>query len=245
MDSILIRERYKLVRVLWTQPDYALIEAVDIQERETPSCLINLYEGELMHRYGLLCVGLNGRDCPAFREMFLEQGTLAVVFDNAVGESIDAAFYRGDRWKWRDRLEFAGMVLYQALLLANLPPELSCAVMLSDNLFVDVTDRRVFLRYMLRPMEGMTPRELALLACDQLRKILPWKCAAGPEETAFLDRLERGDFPAIVPMYSAWRRAEEAIRAEREAFEQRNPVRRYLTMLWRGIRHVVKRRRLT
>ena len=36
MESMLIRERYKIVRILWSQPGYALAEAVDIQDRETP-----------------------------------------------------------------------------------------------------------------------------------------------------------------------------------------------------------------
>ena len=243
MESMLIRERYKVVRVLWTQPDYALVEAVDIQERETPTCLINLYEGGLMHRYGRLCGRIRQEDCPALREAFLENGTLAVVFDDARGESIDAAFYRGDRWKWQDRLEFAGLVMYQALLLANLPPEISCAVLLSDNLLVDTAERKVRLRYMLRPMGEMTAREPALLACDQLRKILPWQFSAGKAEQAFRRRLERGDFPSIVPMYSAWRQAEADIRAEREKFRKANPVRRGFTMLWRGIRRLWERGR--
>ena len=52
MESILIRERYKVVRVLCAFEEYACVEAVDIQERETPVCLINLYEGELFYRYG-------------------------------------------------------------------------------------------------------------------------------------------------------------------------------------------------
>ena len=231
MEAMLIRERYKVVRVLWTQTDYALVEAVDIQERETPSCLINLYEGELLHRYGRLCGGLTESDCPELLEIFLED--------------IDAAFVRGDGWKWSDRLEFAGLVMHRALMLANLPPEISCAVMLSDNLFVDTEERRVRLRYMLRPMEGMTPRELVLLACDQLGKILRWQPSSGPEESAFLERMSEGDFPSIVPMYSAWRQAEKDIREERESFAKQSFMRRWLTMAWRGIVRLVKKGRLS
>ena len=56
--------------------------------------------------------------------------------------------------------------------MANLPPEVSCAALLSDNLMVDVPERRVRVRYLLRPTEALEPRELALLAGDQVRKIL-------------------------------------------------------------------------
>ena len=88
MDTVLIRERYKVVQVLWSEPDYALVEAVDIQERETPSRLINLYEGRLLHRYGRICADIRPEECPAFRGMFLCWDTLAVVFDSCGGASI-------------------------------------------------------------------------------------------------------------------------------------------------------------
>ena len=51
MESLLIRERYKVVRVISLRRGYALLEAVDISERETPSRLLNLYEGEHLRRY--------------------------------------------------------------------------------------------------------------------------------------------------------------------------------------------------
>ena len=77
MDGILIRERYKVVQVLWRAENYAAVEVVDIQERENPSLLVNLYGGELLHRYGEIYAGM--KDCPAFRGMFLEDGALAPV----------------------------------------------------------------------------------------------------------------------------------------------------------------------
>ena len=135
MNTVLIRERYKVVRVLYSEPDYAFVEAVDIQERETPTRQINLYEGELLHRYGRLCAGIDPADCPAFQGMFLCGDTLAAVFEDCGGVPIDQVFYKGDRWPLADRLAFAELVLHRALEMANLPPEISCAAMLSENLF--------------------------------------------------------------------------------------------------------------
>ena len=51
MDALLVRERYKVVRVIDSREDYAFAEAVDILDRETGSCLLNLYEGPLLRRY--------------------------------------------------------------------------------------------------------------------------------------------------------------------------------------------------
>ena len=241
MSSLLIRERYKVVRVLALQPGYALLEAVDISDRETPSCLLNLYEGELLHRYARICAGIKKADCPAFRSMFLEKGTLAVVFDRTGGENIDDLFFRGDKWKWEERLSFAELLLHRALSLANLPPEVSCAALLSENVLFDRANGSVNIRWMLQPMEEMNPREAALLASDQVRKILPASLLAGPEEQRFLDELDAGTFRNVVALYGRWREADKAIREEREAFAKKNIVRRGLILLGRAIRRGIKR----
>jgi len=241
MDALMIRERYKVVRVVYTQPDYALLEAVDIAERETPLCLLNLFEGELLHRYARICSGIQAVDCPAFRGMFLEDGTLTAVFDDCRGENIDRIFYRGDEWSWEERLRYAEMVFHQALSLANLPPEVSCAAMLSRNLIFELSSDRVKSRYMLLPMEDMNARELAILTTDQVRKILPRTIRAGKAEREFLHRLESGVFRSIVPLYAYWREMEPVIREEREEFKKKSVIRRGFILLGRAIRRAASR----
>ncbi len=234
MDTVLIRERYKVVRVLSSEADYALVEAVDIQERETPSRLINLYEGELLHRYGRICAGIPREECPAFEGMFLSGDTLAVVFDDCRGTCIDQVFYRGDRWTLDQRLDYAELLLHKALEMANYPPEVACAAMLSDNVLVDTAEQAVRLRFVLHPLPEMTARELPLLAGDQVKKILPRKLASLGAQLDFLDELDAGTFRSIVALYARWREAAAAIRAEQEEFEEQNWFSRGLTLarLW-------------
>ncbi|MBO4419374.1 MAG: hypothetical protein J5789_06090 [Oscillospiraceae bacterium] len=235
MEPLLIRERYKIVRMIGRQPDYALLEAVDIFDRETSSRLINLYEGAHLRRYARLCSEINTEECPDFCGMFLEQGALAAVFDLAVGEPIDRLFYRGDVWSWQDRLRYAELILNLALSMANLPPELSCAALCSDNILIDINAHRAGIRWMLRPMEEMKQRETALMAADQVRKILPPTLRAGKEERKFLDELEAGAFHSVVALYGRWREAEQAIRREREEFDSLNFLRRGFILCGRAI----------
>ena len=241
MSTLLIRERYKVVRVITMQPGYALLEAVDITDRETPSCLLNLFEGELLHRYAKICTGISKGDCPAFRGMFLERGTLVAAFDQSRGETIDNLFYRGDAWKWDQRLDWAELLLNKALSLMNLPPEVSCAALLSENLLFDLNNRRVDVRWMLRPMGEMNPRETALMAVDQVKKILRPSLPAGPEEQRFLDELEAAAFPNVVALYGRWREAEKAIRREREAFRKKTLLRKGLFILGRMLKRKKER----
>ena len=243
MESMLIRERYKIVRILWCQPGYALAEAVDIQDRETPALLLNLYEGEFLHRYGRIYSEVGRADCPEFKGAFLEGDTLVAAFDAQEGEGIDFAFHRGDRWSWQDRLEFAQLVLHQALSMANLPPEISCALLLSDNLLVDVPERRVRVRCMVRPVEtDLNPREAALLAADQVKKILPRRLTDTAAEIAFLDLLDAGAFRSVVPLYAAWREALPKIREERGEYDKKNFVSKGIALLKRAFRRRRKKK---
>lgn len=239
MEMILLRERYKVIRTVKTAPDYALVEAVDIQERDTPSLLINLYEGQLLYRYGRLYAGVGAADCPQFRGIFVEDRTLAAIFDQCQGEPVDQVFYQGDDWSWRDRLTFAQELLHGVLLMANLPPELGCAALLSENILVRPQEQKIAFRFMVPPMEEMSARELPLMAGDQLKKILPRRLCSPPAETAFLKDVDRGRFHTVVQMYAAWRQAEPVIRAQWEEYEQKNFIQKGLLLLrrwWKGRR---------
>ena len=71
METVMVRGRYKIVRVLEAGNDYAFAEAVDITERETPVRLLNIYEGTWLPIYARIFSEI--RDCPAFCEAFLAE----------------------------------------------------------------------------------------------------------------------------------------------------------------------------
>lgn len=242
MDGILIRERYKVIQVLEHTGDYAAVQAVDIQDRETPTRLINLYGGPLLHRYGEAFSRVTDRDCPELCGIFLEEGALAAVFLPGRGTPIDRLFYRGDRWTWPERMELAQLVMHRALTLAALPPDISCGALCSHNLLIDPVERAVSLRFLIRPMEEMTARELPLLAADQLKKILPRRWSSCDRQLEMLARLEWGDFPSIVPMYAWWREELEGMRADFEALSGRNFISRQAVLLWKNIRRSMRGR---
>ena len=229
MESMLIRDRYKVIQVVRVQDDYAAVRAVDIQDRERPGRLINLYEGRLLHQYGPVYMNLDQRECPLFREFFLEGSTLAAVFDNTGGQPIDQVFFDGDKWKWRTRLEAAEALLHEALTLSNLPPEISCAALLSENVRPDPAEKKVELRFLVSPLEGMNGREAALLAGDQVKKILPRRWFSQPSELRFLDSLDRGEYRTLASLYAGWRAVREDIEKEYLKWEERNLIMKLLT----------------
>lgn len=241
METVLVRERYKIVRVLEAAGGYAFAEAVDIADRETSVRLLNIYEGAWLPVYARIFADMKA--CPAFCEAFLTGESLVAVFRPCRGVAIDRVFYRGADWPWRDRLVFAEQLLHSALELADLPPAVGCAALVSDNVRVDRAEQRISLCFRLRPMEDMNARELALLACDQVCKILAPRFRQGDAEYDFCRRLARGEFASIVPLYAYWRRAQDEMTAEYEQLDQKNAFKRWFAFLWKQGKRWIKRRK--
>ena len=241
MEALLIRERYKVVRVLDARAGYAFVQAVDILDREQSAYLLNIYEGELLRAY---LPGVSSmHNCPALRAMFIESDSLVTVFDECKGVPIDHVFYRGAKFDWRTRLDYAQLLMHRALSMADLPPEVSCAAMLSENVLISQDDREINMRFKVTPMEGMNGRELAYLACDQLKKILLPGPGSPKEQLDFLDELDGGVFPTVVPLYDLWIRRREQIRTACEELEKMNFIKRALKLLWGRIKRKVSKAR--
>ena len=241
METLLVRERYKVVRVLEVRENYACAEAVDILDREKRACLLNLYEGPLLRAY-LDCFDRLSA-CHGFQGMFLEGESLVSVFADCGGVPIDQVFYRGDRHDWNTRLEYAEKLLHLVLNMADLPPEVSCAALLSENVRVDEKSGELCLRFRVTPLEGMNPREVVFLACDQVRKILHSRFSSPREELEFLDELERGGCRNAVQLYALWREREEPIREAYRALEKKSFFRRWCALLWGRVRRRAARRK--
>ncbi len=241
MDALLVRERYKVIRVLAAQADFVCVQAVDIMDREVRSCLLNIYEGSLLREY-LSCFD-RLRGCPSFLDMFLEGDSLVTVFEDREGATIDQVFYLEDRWAWRERLDYADQLLAQALNMADMPAPVSCAAMLSENVLVDVNSARLQLRFRVLPLEGMEPRELVYLTCDQLRKILRPRFVSPWEEMELLDELDRRPPEGVVQLYALWRARREGIQAAYEAQEGMNFFSRFFHRLLTQIKWRLFRKR--
>lgn len=241
MDAVLIRERYKVVRVLDTREGYAFAQAVDILDREQNSYLLNIYEGALLREY--LPAFSHMENCSAFKGMFLEGDRLVTVFEECKGTPIDEVFYRGAEFDWRTRLDYAEILMHQALNMADMPPEVSCAAMLSENVLVSREDHMVHMRFKVAPMEGMNARELTYLVGDQLKKILMPTLSSPGEQLDFLDELDKRVFPSIVQLYALWRERGTRIREACEELEQMNFIRRALKTVFGRVKRKMTRAR--
>ena len=241
MQTMLIKEQYKVIRALEVREDYAFLETVDIKDRDKATCLLNLYEGKYLPVY--LDVFDRLKDCPEYGGAFVADGSLAAVFSCTKGDPIDQIFYRGAKVDWQTRMVFAELLLHKALSMANYPPEVSCAAMLAENLLVDFPGRRLLTQWQVLPLEGMNGRELVYLTIDHLKKILIRRFDSPMEELEFMQRLEDGACRSVVQLYSLWRESRQTIEEAYSNTGKKNFVSRWFSHLWKNIKWQWKQRK--
>ena len=238
MERILIRERYKVIQVLYAQENYAVLQAVDIRSREKSLCLLNVYEGAYLKPY--LCCFHDLRSCPSYREMFVWEGSLVAVFDCREGVSIDQIFYQGAKVDWGFRLEAAQALFHQALTMWDFPPRISCPALMSENVRFFQEERLLMVNYAVYPLGELDRRELVFLLSDQIRKVLMHRWDSPLEERRFVRELCAGGERSAVGAYGKWIAAEPVIRSAYERMDRKSTLGRWLHLLWINLRDWVE-----
>lgn len=246
METLLIKERYKVIHVLYAEEDYAALQAVDIQSREKIAYLLNVYEGDLLKPY--LRAFHELRNCGAYRELFLWENSLVTVFDFRGGTDIDQVFFRGAKLDWEMRLETAQRLFHEALAMSDFPPQISCGAFLTENIQVIQEEGRIVMNYAIHPLPEMNRRELVFLLTDQIRKVLLLRWDSPRSERRFVRTLSRGEETSPVVVYRQWTLAQPEIRAEYENIQKKAALSRWLYLLFMNLRdwaevHIKNRKR--
>ena len=98
--------------------------------------------------------------------------------------------------------------------------------------------KKTELRFLVVPMKGMSVREAALLAGDQVKKILPRRWSSRPTELKFLDSVERGEYRTPASLYAAWKAARGSIEKEYEKWENTGLLMKIWSAVKRGYHFV-------
>ena len=241
MNSFLIKEQYKVTQVLCTSQNYAAFQAVDITDREKHTVLLNAYEGELLKEYLHYYDKL--KYCGDYKGMFISGETLITVFDFKHGTPIDKVFFKGAEVTAQDRLAFAQELFHLALSAADFPYEIGCCSFLSENLILNTADKTLAVNYLVRPLGELNERELIFLLTDQIKKVFLRRFTAARSETAFLERLEYGEFTSVVELYSSWLKAKEVIEEEYKMISEKTALARFIYLLMSIVKRRLKRKK--
>ncbi|MDR0857915.1 MAG: hypothetical protein LBN97_02675 [Oscillospiraceae bacterium] len=226
-----IKAKYKVTQILGLRKDYTALSAVNIIERERGEYILNVYESEsLSRRYAAIYAEL--LHCPEFIEFFLLDNALIAVFKATIGKPIDDVFCKGanpppaakGEAAWQTRLHYAEALMHLALTISDFPLEISCAALLSENLYVDNNTLQV--RYAVSPLAAADKREFSYLLGDQMFKILLPAVSAPKQLNEFLKKFYSEEPDSITKLYSEWRGLlPETIKAYNEFFAKTLPAR--------------------
>ncbi len=236
MEGTLIRERYKVVRVLLSEPEYTAVQAVDIQERQRPDCLLNLYEGETLRQCGRFYADLRAEDCPGFRRVFMDgqNKKLAVVFESAQGEPFGTLLDRKKKLDREQRFAWIECLLHAALTLNNAPAEIAAAALRPENILVNERAGTLALRFVIPPPRGTA--EPVRAAEARALELYPRKFCVTDAEYTLLDRMNAGSFGSLAELYGGWRKASEQIAEEYAQWKDMGFFKRMATLLLRRVR---------
>jgi len=238
--NLLLCGQYKVIQILRRQPEFAVVQAVDILDRQHPIRLLNIYEGKEALRHAAIFMNLRHNE--AFLQAQMEGESLIAVFQWRDAMPIDRVFYRDSGQEHEERLEYARLLFLLALELSDQPPEIGCCALKSENLCVLPKDKKLWVNYCLSPMAGATHREIICLVADQAKKILLDTWTSSLTERRFLARLEHGYWTDAVRLNSAWNSALVEIRQEYERQINAGMIKRFFALLIRNVRWARERK---
>jgi hypothetical protein len=240
VEMNLIRARYKVTGVLRAEEAYAALRAVNIESGGAREYLLNVYEGAQARRYASCFDHL--RRSPELCEVFVTDGALISVFSYTDAPDIDRMFYKGAPVGWRERVNYAQLLLHLALSVSDYPAEIACAAFYSGNLIPLPKEGALAVNFAVSPAPANT-RELMYLLTDQIKKVFLRRFGSPSAELDFTEELESWRYDTVGKIYSRWQEVKRAIEEEYEALERMNALKRTIKLALAALqRRVVKRK---
>ena len=217
METFLIKEQYKIIRLIRLEEHFAAVHAVDVTSRSNEQYILNIYDGELVKKY----VGQFNElhNCPDYVGMFVRDESLVVVFKYSDGKPIDQCYYLGDNCNTGECVFYADRLFKETLAVSDFPPMISCAMLMSEQVRLRKTERDFVLRPVIVPVGEVNERELVLLLKDHIQKILHVRFTTASSVRRYLRELDEITFKSVVQMYSHWCARKPEMEAEEAKFE--------------------------
>lgn len=238
METIIVSGRYKVTHIIHARPDFCVMRAVDIEDRAQKEVLLNVFEGEYLKKGLNWFDGLEG--CREFIECFVSGSSFVAVFraPDGRGEQIDRIFCRGAEVDWEQRLYYADELMLDSLACADYPYEISCALMLSQNLIISQTDESLSHIWAIYPLPEANEREFLYLLSDQLKKILLERWGDTDSERNFIAELDASPH-TTAQSYAIWLDYKDKITAEYQMLYSKGVLQRQLYLVFRAIKRAV------
>lgn len=241
METLIVKGKYKVIRVLRTEDHFAACVAVDITDPGNGKVLLDIYDGELLKPYIGYFSGL--RHCAEFQDLFLFEESAVAVFSYAEGKTVDDAFFMGHRVPLPDCIEAADRLVEKTIAISDWPANVSCPLLLTEQLLYEKHQNDFRFSYVIVPLPKMNERELCLLLSDQLKKILMIRIDTPLKVREFVRSLDDTPYESVLKLSSVWHTVREEIRGEAALSAKGNILSRLSDIIRINIRDYMDRRK--
>ena len=241
MDTLIVKGKYKVIRILRTEEHYAACEAVDISDPGNGKVILNIYDGELIKPYIGYIEGL--RHCADYIEMFLSDESAVAAFRYTEGKNIDTVFFMGHKVPALECFECADRLIEKAIAVSDYSPNVSCPLLMTDQLLYEKNQKDFKFLYMIVPLPEMNERELCLLLEDQLKKILVIRYDTPLQMRRFVRKMEGASFETVIRLSSVWHAERTQIREEIEALSEKGFLARIFDIIRINFRDFIEKRK--
>ncbi len=201
MEDI-IREKYKIEYELRNVPGYTAYRAVDIGDREKKTYILNVYSDGNVKRFVKTFHDL--KNCPEYRETFVDGGKLAAVFDYKTGEDIDLIFTKKADLPIEYRLKSVDQLLNIGLIAESFPADIKFRIIEHDNFQVKKSSEKIEVNFMIDP--DIYNKDYVDILTGEIRKMLKKSFTEPIIEREFFLLLKRKPVKDGIELYSRWKK---------------------------------------
>lgn len=239
METLIVKGRYKVIRVLRTGEHFAAVQAVDITDSSNGQVILNIYDGPLLKPYIGYIEGL--RHCAEYVELFLFEESAVAVFRYREGKNIDSTFCLGHKVPLSECMKAAGRLIEKTIAISDYPPNVSCPLLMTEQLFYAEKQADFSFSHIIVPLPEMNARELCLLLTDQLRKILTIRYDTPLALRRLIRRMDRCPYTSVLQLSSSWHEIIPEVEKEAAVLNEGNLLKKIPKILELNVRDVMER----
>ncbi len=232
----LIQSKYKIECTLKESEDYVAYRAVDIEDREKKSVILNVYSGRYVKEFVKVFHDLG--NCRDYKSMFLYENKVASVFAWNTGEPFSHIFKKKADLDIEYRVKSADQMFHIGLLVDSYPEEIRKCVLIEDNFRVKHASEQIVLNFLIDPGEKNDP--VAVVIEKEVRKILPKGFRVPIVQREFFMNLEECPPKDGKELFERWREAKTPISEAWAAIQKKASIERFFSLIFMNIRWFFK-----
>lgn len=208
MQALIDGGKYKVMEVLYSDDSFDLCICVDVLKNSGESVIVNTLKGrETIRAYLPLFVAMKENGPKDFAGLITADGSISAVFKYHTGSSAEEYFAAKKTCGFSERLDIAENLLLSALELDLADDRIAAGVLCEKNTVID--DKRLWagFNYKINLHAEIEENYRSVRLGEIMRKIFPPDRYLPDNIERFIGRLQKGEYPSCVAIYSAWKEA--------------------------------------